>query len=376
MTRVLYIVPDIDGGGVGSIVLNYISHMNLDGMQIDVVTQDFGREQFYAKKYVKAGAKVFFIKRRKDDITNHFFEIKEIIKNGNYDVVHSHDQNWSVFYLLLAKKYGVRVRIAHSHLTKQDSDKWKIRILNCFNPLLKRTATGYFACGKEAGRYMWGKKIADSEMLYVMRNSVNVEQFLFADDTRKKHRELLGVTKKTVIGHIGRFEQQKNHKYLIKVFNVYKEINNNAVLLLIGKGQLEEEVKSMIEKLGIMDSVLFLGVRDDIPEILCAMDCFVLPSYFEGLPVVGIEAQASGLPCVFSDAVTDEVKLLDSTIFLSLNDDIDKWCKAIDTVIGKCNNREKAGQIIKDNGFSIDKEAEKLRNYYIVNARESERIKK
>ena len=369
MIRILHIVPDIDGGGVGSVVYNYFSHMNKEGISIDILTSDHGRKQFLEEKFSKCGVNVITIIPRKEDLIAHFKAVESVIKSGKYVIIHSHEQNWSYFYLRLAKKYNVQVRIAHSHLTEQNRDKLKIGILNCLNPLLKSITTGYFACGEKAGQYMWGDRIVNSQNLYVMNNAIDINHFRFCDKTRTEYRNRLGVSNKTVIGHVGRFDQQKNHAFLINVFYKYKRLHNNAVLVLIGTGTLEHEIHRQAEQYGIGDDVLFLGLRDDVAELFNSFDCFVLPSLYEGLPVVGIEAQTNGVPCVFSDAITDEVKLLDSTTFLSLNESDDKWCAEIEYAMLKSKNRENAYLIAAQKGFSIDIEAERLKDYYITNAR-------
>ena len=376
MIRILQIVPDIDGGGVGSVVYNYISHMNKQGMKIDILTSDHGRKQFLEEQFSKYDIRVITIISRKKDIVRHFQAVENVIKNGKYDIVHSHEQNWSYFYLKLAKKYNAQVRIAHSHLTEQNNDRWKIRILNCLNPLLRKITTGYFACGELAGRYMWGDRIVDSHHLYIMNNAIDINRFKFSDKKRIEYRKKLGICNKTVIGHVGRFDQQKNHIFLIDLFYKYKELNNSAVLVLVGMGALEPEIRRQVEKYGLEKDVLFLGLRDDVAELLNAFDCFVLPSLFEGLPVVGIEAQTNGVPCVFSDAITDEVKLLDSTTFLPLEERKKKWCAAIENAMIKCNDRENAYSIVEKKGFSIEKEAERLREYYIINAKKLDCVRR
>lgn len=366
MTKILYIIPDIDGGGVGSVVYNYISHMDMDGINIDVVTQDFGREQFFYQSFERLGAKVYCITRRKNDIKKHFMELENIIRNGNYDVVHSHDQNWSVFYLLLTKKYGVKMRIAHSHLTTQNNDRAKIIVLNLFNPILRRTATGYFACGHDAGAYMWGKRIADSNKLYVMNNAVDISKFRFDGKMRKEYRKLLSIENRKVVGHVGRFCEQKNHKFLLKVFAECYKKDKSLMLLLVGKGELEEQVKKEAEILQIEEAILFLGQRDDVSLIMNAFDVFFLPSLYEGLPVVGIEAQTNGLPCLFSSSITRESVLLSTTKVLKLEDNIEYWADTLSLLLQKVDmdQREKAYSIVKEKGYDIWIEAERLKKYY------------
>ena len=367
MLRILQIVPDIDGGGVGSVVYNYLTHMNLEGLHVDIVTEDHGYEQMLETEFQKYGISVKTVSARRNGLIKHFCEIKNIMKENQYDVVHSHQQNWSYFYLRLAKKYGAKVRIAHSHCTTQLSDLWKIRFLNCFNPLLKRIASGYFACGYEAGMYMWGKKIADED-LYIMNNAVDLDKFKFNPNLRNEYREKLGVNNKFVLGHVGRFEEQKNHFFLITMFAEFVKVNSNAVLILVGKGTLEEQVKKLVRELNISEKVIFLGLRNDIYKLLNAFDAFVLPSLFEGLPVVAIEAQANGLPCILSNNVTEEVVVLKTTKRLELLS-IKPWVDTFIEMENMNNNRSDAVNKKKKKKYSIQEEAESLRQYYMVNVK-------
>lgn len=369
MIKVLHIAPDIDGGGVGAVVYNYMSHMNKDGIQAEVLTSDHGYKQLLEEEFEKCNVKVITIIPRRENIKLHFQKVKEIISTGHYDVVHCHEQNWSYFYLCLAKKHGVGVRIAHSHLTTQDNNKTKIMILNLFNPLLKRTATGYFACGKEAGKYMWGKKIADSGQLYIMNNAVDSQKFEFNEDIRRQYRSRLNFEDKFVIGHVGRFSTQKNHKFLVDVFSECVKQMPNSQLVLVGKGELEDSIKQKVNDMGLTEKVTFLGLRSDVSALLNAFDVFLLPSLYEGLPVVGIEAQANGLPCIYSDTITKEAVLLDTTQTVSLDNPISCWVDEIKNIYSKKIIRKDAIRVIRDRGFDINIEAERLKKYYVEEVR-------
>lgn len=366
MTRLLVLVPDIDGGGVGSVIYNYISHMNREGFEIELITQDYGYEQFLHQKFIKCGVKINYVIPRREGVKKHFKMVSKIIRNGHFDIIHCNDQNWSFFYLMIALKYGVKKRIAHSHLTMQNHDRAKIMILNMFTPLLKKVATGYFACGIEAGRYMWGDKIADSKQLYVMNNAIDPERFKYCDEIRIQYRNELNLSGKYVIGHIGRFSDQKNHSFLIDIFDEYLKINPNAILLLIGKGELEQEIRNKVKGKQIESKVKFLGLRNDVNNLLNVFDLFLFPSLFEGLPVVGIEAQANGLPCLFSDTITDEVFLLETTKDRSLNDSAARWALCIEEMRKNTIDRYKGIEIVSQKGFDLNVEAEKLRNYYLM----------
>lgn len=367
MLNVLHIAPGIDGGGVGGVIYNYLSHMDLKDMHVEVVVRDYGHRQFLHDRFDELGISVHYIVQRKKNLKKHFEEISKIIRDGKFDIVHCHDQNWSIIYLKIAEKMGVPVRIAHSHLTVQTSDRIKIAISNLFTASLKKTATGYFACGKAAGVYMWGSEIANSSKLYVMRNAVDAQRFQFSDSIRDEYRKKLGFGDKTVIGHIGRFNEQKNHLFLINIFKAYLNIDSTAVLILIGIGELEQQIRELVIKNEMQNNVIFLGQREDVRELYNAFDVFVLPSLYEGLPVVGVEAQANGLPCVFSDTISNEVVILPNTKVLKLSDSAQMWAHVIRNLANrKQNDRRDAIDLINAAGYNIEVEAEKLRKYYFT----------
>lgn len=367
MLNVLHIAPGIDGGGVGGVIYNYLSHMDLKDMHVEVVVRDYGHRQFLHDRFDELGISVHYIVQRKKNLKKHFEEISKIIRDGKFDIVHCHDQNWSIIYLKIAEKMGVPVRIAHSHLTVQTSDRIKIAISNLFTASLKKTATGYFACGKAAGVYMWGSEIANSSKLYVMRNAVDAQRFQFSDSIRDEYRKKFGFEDKTVIGHIGRFNEQKNHLFLINIFKAYLNIDSTAVLILIGIGELEQQIRELVIKNEMQNNVIFLGQREDVRELYNAFDVFVLPSLYEGLPVVGVEAQANGLPCVFSDTISNEVVILPNTKVLKLSDSAQMWAHVIRNLANrKQNDRRDAIDLINAAGYNIEVEAEKLRKYYFT----------
>ena len=214
-----------------------------------------------------------------------------------------------------AKKADIPVRISHSHNTVTRFDfKWPIKIL--YKYLLRLVATDYVACGIDAGKYLFGKEVK------VIHNAIDVDKFKFNGKARNKLRKELNIENKFVIGHVGRFEPQKNHNFLIDVFYEYQKRDNDAVLLLIGNGSLEDKIKEKVKQLDIQDKVKFTGSISNVNEMYSAMDLFILPSFHEGLPVVGVEAQMSGVTCVFSDNVTKEVKFNENVFYISLNDKI------------------------------------------------------
>lgn len=366
MLRVLHIAPGIDGGGVGGVIFNYLHHMDRSDMYIELCVRDYGHRHLLHDRFDEMGIPVRYVTQRKTSLKKHFMEVTTILKKGRFDVVHCHDQNWSFAYLKMAEKVGVPVRIAHSHLTQQPNSKCKIMILNCFRPVLKKTATGYFACGTDAGRYMWGDKIVDRGQLYVMNNAVDVKRYAYDAQKAKQLKEQFGFTpERTVIGHIGRFSRQKNHAFLLRIFQSYLSCDSNATLVLIGAGELEEKIKQRVQEWGLTDRVLFLGQRNDVADLYNMFDLFVLPSLYEGLPVVGVESQVNGLPCLFSDTISSEVCILPGTVMMSLKCPAEKWAEQLQNMRAQNTNTRKDSLFYVDQkGFNIEREAKRLKQYY------------
>ena len=283
--------------------------------------------------------------------------LKQLFREKKYRIVHSNINTLSVFPLYAAKKAGVPVRIAHSHSTSNPRE-WKKNLMkNALRPFSKVWATDYFACSELAGRYLFGDKTFDKGEVKIIRNAIDVEKFKFDPEARKKLRKEIGIKDDDfVVGHIGRFVEQKNHRFLIDIFAEVKKEKKNAKLVLVGQGPLREEIEEKVKNLGLEKDVFFLGQRSDTNKLYSVFDVFCLPSLYEGLPVVGVEAQANGVPCVFSDKITKEILVSPYTQMLPIDSTKD-WCLKI--IEQKRNPKYK----MKD--FTIDNEQKNLTNHYI-----------
>ena len=292
------------GGGVESVIMNYYRHLDHSKVQFDFICDEDSTRIPY-DEIKKLGGRVFLVPKYQN-LPKYLKVLEKLFKENQYRIVHSNINTLSVFPLYAAKKAGVPIRISHSHSTSNPKE-WKRNLIkNILRPFSKRYATDYFACSELAGRYLFGNKTFDQGEVKIIHNAIDIEKFKFDEVARKKLRKELGIKDSTVvIGHVGRFVQQKNHTFLVDVFNEYHRKKPDSKLLLVGSGPLENEIKKKVERLDLEDSVLFLGQRDDINKLYSVMDVFCLPSLYEGLPVVGVEAQAAGLPCVFSDKITD-----------------------------------------------------------------------
>ena len=351
------------GGGVESVVMNYYRYIDRTKIQFDFICDDDSTNIPY-EEIEKLGGKVILIPPYQKVFKYHN-KLKKILKEGHYKIVHSHINTLSVFSLFAAKCAGVPVRIAHSHSTTNKKEKKKNLLKQLLRPFSKLFATDYMCCSELAGRWLFGDKEYDKGNVYLLNNAIDLDKFKYNETLRKKKRKELGIKDDTlVIGHIGRFVAQKNHDYLIDIFNEIHKKNNNSVLLLAGQGPLMEEIKNKAKELNLDDSVKLLGQRNDANELYQAFDVFLLPSLYEGLPVVGVEAQAAGLLCYLSDDMTKETKVLDITKFMSLNNTPEEWANNILDDVKKYKRIDTSKEMTAKN-FNIKEEAKKLEEYYL-----------
>lgn len=360
--RVAQIIGKWLGGGVESVVMYYYRHIDRTKIQFDFICDEDSTNIPY-EEIEKMGGKVILIPPYQKVFKYHN-KLKDVLKNGNYKIVHSHINTLSVFSLFAAKCALVPIRIAHSHSTTNKKEKKKNLLKQVLRPFSKIFATDYMCCSELAGRWLFGDEEYDKGYVYLLNNAIDLEKFIYDEKVRKEKRNELGIPEDTlVLGHVGRFVEQKNHRFLIDIFNEVHKKNDNSILLLAGQGPLMEKNKMKVKSLGLEKCVKFLGQRNDINELYQAFDVFCLPSLYEGLPVVGVEAQATGLLCILSDEMTKETKVLDTTEFLSLKQSAKEWANVI---IEKNKNfkRLNSKKEISNNGFNIVNESKKIVSFY------------
>ncbi|MGM9970049.1 MAG: glycosyltransferase family 1 protein, partial [Anaeroplasma sp.] len=315
-------------GGTEALWMNYYRKIDKTKVQFDFLVES--ESKIINKEEIESmGGHVVIIPPYSNPF-KYMKALKKIFNENQYDIVHSNMSTLSVFTLRAAKKAGIKVRIAHSHSTSNKKEWKKNLVKNLLRPFSKVYSTHYFTCSELAGRYLFGNKTYDKGLVKIINNAIDLKKFSFNEENRNEIRTKLGVTDDIfVIGHIGRFQRQKNHRYLIDIYNCYVKNNPNSRLLLVGNGPLLDEITSYVKELKIDDKVIFYGITTEIFKVYSAMDAFVLPSLYEGLPVVGIEAQANGLPCYFSDTITIEVKINDNVLFESIKNDPSMWANEI-----------------------------------------------
>lgn len=348
-------------GGVEAVLWNYVSHIPTNCIQFDFINT---YEDISIGDEVRArGSKVFSLPNRRENIFKYKKELKKFMIEhaSEYQAVWLNDCMFgNIDILKLAKKYGIERRIIHAHNSLNMGGGISRLIRHKINSwLLRFYVTDYWACSMLAGKWSYPQEIFDSGRLKVIPNAVDVSLFSVNDTVRHKHRQLLGVSDKIVFGHVGRFHFQKNHMFLIDLFYQIHQKRQDTVLVLIGSGEDEEKVRSKVNDYGIQNCVLFLGIRKDTNELYQAMDAFLLPSLFEGLPVVLVEAQASGLPCYVADTITKESDISGNVKFYSLEHGAEVW--AMDILESFQNfKRKEIKKIITEKGYSIENAANDL----------------
>ena len=322
--RVLHVVTYMGRGGLETMVMNYYRHIDRNKVQFDfLVHRDF--EADYDQEIVSLGGKIYrlpplnpFSRTYRSQLDD-FFE-----KHREYKIVHSHLDCMAGIPLKSAKKYGVPVCIAHAHSSNQTKDK-KYLLKLLFKKNIRKNATDLFACSQAAGRWMFG-----GNQFRVLNNAIDTSVFAVNVDLRDEVRhELVIPDDALVIGHVGRFAPPKNHKFIVEIFSEVLQTEKNARLLFVGDGDLRKETEDLVLTLGISESVIFAGLRSDVNRILQAMDVFLFPSLYEGLPVSVIEAQAAGVPCLISDQVPIECKKTDLVKQIPLQSNLACWKKEV-----------------------------------------------
>lgn len=350
------------GGGVEAVVMNYYRCIDKTKYQFDFLCDSDSTNIPY-DEIEQLGGRVILIPPYQQ-IFKYEKELIKIFKKNNYKIVHSHINTLSIFPLRAAKKAGVPIRIAHSHSTTNKAEKKKNMMKMALRPFSKKYATHYFCCSELAGRWLFSDKTYDSGNVFLLNNAINLDKFKYDKKIRdEKRKELELADNVLAVGHIGRFVAQKNHIFLIDIFNEIHKKNDNAILLLAGQGPLQEEIKNKVHELGLESKVKFLGQINDTYKLYQALDIFILPSLYEGLPVVGVEAQATGLLCELSNDMTKETKVLDTTRFISLNTSAEEWATIILDDYSKFKRHDTTSEITKNN-FNIKNETSKLENEY------------
>ncbi|WP_456105605.1 glycosyltransferase family 1 protein [Phascolarctobacterium succinatutens] len=353
--RLLCLVSCMNTGGAETFLMKLYRKMDRSKYQMDfgVYTQD---ECFYDKEIESLGGKIHHLVPKTRDFSLYKKGLYDLVKKEQYKYVLRITSNAAGFYdLKIAKEAGAKVCIARSS-NSSDGESFKVKLINSISRFLYvKYVDVKVAPSDLAAEYTFGKSAITNGEVHYLNNGLDLGVYHFSEEKRKKIQEEFSLQDKFVVGHVGRFSRQKNHEFLLEIFHALKQKRPNAVLLLVGNGELKQNIENKAKALGIDDSIIFAGIRSDVPALLSAMDVFVFPSFYEGMPNTVIEAQATGLPCVIADTITKEAGVTDIVKYRSLKDSADKWVKEI--LLSANNgivNRSLYPKKMKDSGYDIN----------------------
>lgn len=358
--KILHFISGIRGGGVEQLLINYTNLLNSRFNYDEIIVYQHHPDQVCIQKLEEAGNKCIRIADKRKNPLKNLMDTYKIIKHEKPDIVHCHMSLLNIFPLIIAKFCNVKIRISHSHTSVGGPN------FGILTPIIKKAivffSTNLLACGYDAGKYLYG-----NNKFKIVRNAINVDAFLnndveILDLKGKLNIPINGI----VIGNIGRFVKQKNHERLIKLFYTFHSKHVNSYLLLIGSGELEAKIKKQVSELHLEKYVRFLGSISDVSDYYKVMDLFLLPSLYEGLPVVSIEAQATGIPTILSSNIDKDSVILETTKSLNLNLSDDIWVENMEELLCTTReNKENIKEILIRKGYSINSSFKKLNNYYL-----------
>ena len=351
MERLLCILSSLNTGGAETFIMKIYRNIDRRRYQFDFIVAS-SKRGFYEDEIEDKGGKIYHIPLHTKHPFKSFFEIKRIIKQNRYDrVLKFCDTPLGITDLVAAKMGGAKIVAVRSCNAGSGSNTAKECVYNIIRPFFNRLAMIKIAPSKLAAEYTFGEKAALSEVKYI-HNGIDLEYYKYNENARSVIRESLGIkNNQFVIGHVGRLNQQKNHKYLMDVFaEIHDKID--SMLLIVGDGELKESLTKYAEEKGIGNKTVFAGVQSDIPAFLSAMDVFVFPSLYEGMPNTVIEAQGTGLPCFVSDTITREANITDLVQYCSITAPPASW---VEQII-KCNGlpRRNTSEQVRRSGYDIN----------------------
>lgn len=360
--RILHVAPGLDSGGIAKVIYNYYSRM--DGSIIKFDFAIFNPEVgLIEEKLLKMGCKVYHITQKKQDYKKFKQDLEKIFTNNAYDAIHAHQNLMSFFVLYYAKRFGIKNRIIHSHNYLPNVGVREGVIRNIAICLNSKLSTKNFACGIGAAEYVYGKKAFANGLVEILPNAIEVNEFKFNSSIREHIRKKYGLENKFIIGHVGRLSYEKNQGFLIDIIQKLKDSNKNIVLLLIGNGPDEEELRRKIQDLRLEEYIKMLGKRDDVSAIQNAMDLFLLPSLFEAFPLTAIEAQVNGLKSILSDRVHREVIINQNVCSLSIDSGVEIWVDKIKTIIDEGEYSREMHPRMQN--YDINENVKRLQTYYL-----------
>ena len=362
MIRVLQIIDHMESGGIQAFVMNVYRHINREEIQFDFLLHHQGKHSYY-HEIEELGGRIYYVEPRSKGLLVNRRSLKDFFStHPEYKVIHMHESSLSYLVPLeVAAKFKVPIRIFHSHSSSILGSKLHHFLHWWHKREIGRVANRYLACGELALKWMYGNTSIENRA-QIVYNGICLSDYQFDNVVRSEVRKELGIENELVIVHTGRFDKVKNHYFLIDIAKALSMTGVKYKLLLIGNGSMFDNVKIYAKEKEVDNSVYFLGVRNDVNRLLSAADIFVLPSFYEGFPVVAIEAMAAGLPVIMSDTISSEVAIKDNVVLKSLSAGAEIWASDI---LELADKRIVNNSVLYDRGFDIANTVEKLRKIYL-----------
>ncbi len=356
--RVLHVFYGLDSGGVSNYVMNLYRNIDTDRIQFDFAMTS-GKKALFDDEVLARGGRVFYFESQ-SNLAEGFRKI--LRENGPFDAVHSHLFFFSGILLREAKRAGIPIRIAHAHNAYTGETRSHVRALyeKSMQLLIRMNATHMLGCSQKACRYVFGEQSMRDKRTQVVPDGIDCGRFAFCPEIREQVRKEYGLQGRYVVGHVGHFNPAKNHEKILDVFQELCQLRDDAALLLVGDGELEEEVKERVKELGISDRVIFAGAHKDVECFYQAMDVFLFPSRYEGFGMAMIEAQSSGLLCVASDVVPQETNVSGRSVYLPLEEDAHVWAQHLTAAVRDESSAAFVSVAAVFDAHSTSKEIERL----------------
>lgn len=363
MLRIAVIAGVLHSGGKRNLIMEYYRHIDRTKVQYDFIC-DSDSNGIPTEEIEKLGGKVYLVPPYKN-IIPHLRATYKILKDNHYQVMHAFDNTLNLFPMFVGKLAGVKVRISES-ISKGDKNEAKTKIKLVLRRFSHWFATDFMANSIDCGVWQFGKRAYDEGEISIFKTVINADANAFDKVLRDETRKKFGWEDKVIYGFIGRYVDQKNPLFLIDIFNSIAKKQPNAKLVMIGFGELETAMHEKIKEYGLQDRVEDLGRRDDIKQFYNAFDAFLLPSLYEGMPVVGIEAQCAGLPIFFSKNITEETTASELAHYIGLNESPEVWADTIINVVNaNLGKRRSYAEEVKKNGFDSHSEAMRMMKFYM-----------
>ena len=362
--RVLHVLQRMEAGGIQTFLMNIYRKIDRKKIQFDFLVH-YKSEEFYDKEIYSLGGKIYKFSAREDfNLIKYRYEIRDFFaSHKEYNIVHGHMETLSNIWESEARKAGIHNIICHAHTAGYNEKNYiKLLFKYYFRYTYGKKSTICLACSNLAGNFMFPKK--DYKLI---KNAIDVDNFKFSENDRKIIRNKLNCNEDTIVlGNVGRLHPSKNQLFILEIAKELKKITSNFKIILIGEGELKKYIEDKIEQYNLKNFVTLLGKRKDVNTLYSAMDLFIMPSLYEGLPLTGVEAQTSGLKCIFSTEITKEIKLTNLVHFLSLDDSPSFWAnKIIELSKEKLMNRKKYAEVVSNSGYDINDLVKNISTFYM-----------